>query len=134
MNTTFPNVLYYLTDIQNFKPDEFLRCNPSCHITDVDFDSLKRLDNARDILGEPIVLNCAYRSVVHEKKQGRSGSSSHCKGVAFDIRTPSHQYRMRLVAALIMAGFRRIGIYETFVHVDTDTDKPQTMWLLDKQI
>lgn len=134
MVTSHPDILYYLTDIQNFKPAEFLNCNPSCHITDCDYDALRKLDSARDILGEPIVLNCAYRSKEHEKKMGRSGSSSHCKGVAFDIRVPNHRYRMRLVTALIMVGFRRIGIYETFVHADTDADKPSTMWLLDKQI
>jgi hypothetical protein len=37
---------------------------------------------------------------------------------------------MKLVCALFDAGFGRIGIAKTFIHVDVDPDKPfDVMWV-----
>lgn len=117
-----------------FKEDEFAACNPSCSMSQMNENLLIRLDVARHILGAPIELSSAYRTVDHEINKGRSGTSSHCKGFAVDLRcldSPrfgSH-YRLRLVRALLMAGFTRIGVYKNFVHADIDTLKPSCMWI-----
>ena len=113
-----------------FRPSEFLLCVPSCYIEQMDPDFLKRLDEAREIAGFPFVLNSAYRSKEYEiQKKGRSGTSSHTKGVAVDISCLTGPYRLRMVLALIQAGFRRIGIAKTFIHVDSDPDKDPSIWI-----
>lgn len=119
-----------------FKPGEFVRCNPPCVIDDMDCDFLESLDEARRLADVPFVLNSAYRSVEYEKLHGRSGTSSHCKGLAVDIKCLNPSTREKIVSGLIRAGFHRIGIYPRFVHVDGDDDlnyrdtgKPRAIWI-----
>ena len=83
------------------------------------------LDMAREVAGIPFVLNSAYRSKSWEQKKGRPGTSSHCKGVAVDIRCATSANRWKVVNALIVAGFNRIGIANTYIHADNDTSKTQ---------
>jgi len=47
------------------------------------------------------------------------------KGLASDIRYTSSSECFKILNGLILAGFRRIGIYKTFIHVDIDQDKVQ---------
>lgn len=107
-----------------FNPSEFVRCTPSCRIGDMDLDFLDLMDRVREAAGIPLVLNSAYRTVAWEKKQGRTGTSSHCKGIAVDIRCNTSANRFRIVKAAIECGVPRIGIGKTFIHLDTDRDKP----------
>lgn len=115
--------------LKYFKPAEFLECQPMCFQSDMDDDFLVQLDYARELAGVPFVLNSAYRSVEYEKQKGRNGSSSHCKGVAVDLYCISSTLRFRIVSGLIGAGFERIGIAPNFIHVDSDADKPNCIWL-----
>ena len=112
-----------------FKESEFQKCVPACSLQDMKQGTMDKLDAARESAGIPFVLNSAYRSVEHERKQGRDGTSSHTKGMAVDIRCNSNANRMKIVRALIEAGFVRIGIGKTFVHADDDASKSQNvMW------
>ena len=105
-----------------FKPEEFERCNPSCSIEDMDQDFLNLLD-------DPLVLNCAYRSKEHDKAKGRSGNSAHTEGLAVDIRCASGPNRMKILRAAIALRIRRIGIDGNFIHVDASKTLPQdTIW------
>lgn len=112
-----------------FDEDEFRKAKPSCHLRDMSPSFMYKLDYARELAGFPFHVNSAFRDVEYEIKHGRSGTSSHCKGVAVDIRCNTYEHRIRLVKALICAGFTRIGIYSTFVHVDSDSSKPDACWL-----
>lgn len=115
---------------RHFHPEEFLLCDPPCFIEQMDHEFLTALDNAREIAGFPFVLNSAYRSRDYEiQKKGRSGTSSHCKGLAVDISCLTGPYRIRMVRALLSAGFTRLGIGKTFIHVDMDPDKVPSIWL-----
>lgn len=112
-----------------FKESEFQKCVPACSLQDMKQGTMDKLDAARESAGIPFVLNSAYRSVEHEHKQGRPGTSSHTKGMAVDIRCNTNANRMKIVRALIEAGFVRIGIGKTFVHADDDAAKSQNvMW------
>jgi uncharacterized protein YcbK (DUF882 family) len=112
-----------------FKESEFKKCVPACSLQDMQQGTMDKLDAAREAAGIPFVLNSAYRSVAHEKKQGRNGTSSHTKGMAVDIRCNSNENRMKIVRALLEAGFVRIGIGKTYVHADDDPAKSQNvMW------
>lgn len=117
-----------------FKESEFRKCKPACEISDMNEEFLRKLDEARTLARTPFILNSAYRSMDYEKSKGRSGTSSHCKGVAVDLSCKSSHVRMRIVSALISVGFRRIGVYPTFIHVDMDEDKITTMWLSSSDI
>ncbi len=113
-----------------FKPEEFRRCTPPCEVNDMDSLFLEQLDKARQIAGVPFILNSAYRSRDWELSHGRSGTSSHCDGTAVDIRCTDIYQRMRIVRALLKAGFDRIGIASTYIHVDSSLFRADNcIWL-----
>ena len=82
------------------------------------------LDEAREIAGIPFIINSAYRSPEHPLSI-KNPSSSHIKGLAVDIKATDSKTRFKIVKALIQVGFTRIGIADTFIHVDLDLDKTQ---------
>jgi uncharacterized protein YcbK (DUF882 family) len=83
------------------------------------------LDRARDIAGIPFVINSAYRTVEHEKAQGRAGTSAHTLRCAVDIRCHDNKYRMKIIKALLEVGVKRIGIAAGFIHVDNSKTHAQ---------
>ena len=117
-----------------FQDSEFRKCSPSCSLQDMDATFMATLDAIRSVAGIPLVLNSAYRSVAHEKKMGRAGTSSHCKGLAVDIRCNTLSNRNKIVRAAMACGIRRIGIAPTYIHLDMDADKTQDIiWIYDRQ-
>ena len=84
------------------------------------------LDEAREFAGIPFVINSAYRSPNHPLSV-KNPSSSHIKGLAVDIKATDNATRYKIVEALIRVGFTRIGIADTFIHVDLDFDKRQNI-------
>lgn len=91
---------------------------------------MQMLDEAREMAGVPFHINSGFRTPKHNKKVGGSQNSSHLRGRAADIACTNSTQRFRIVAALIAAGFNRIGIAETFIHVDNDNVKtPGVAWL-----
>lgn len=105
-------------NLKHFSEDEFKRAIPACSLSQMDEAFMHHLDQCRDWAGIPFIINSAYRSVEYEKSKGRSGNSQHTKGLAVDIRCVTNAQRYRIVAALLVAGFRRIGIGTNFIHVD----------------
>lgn len=112
-----------------FKEVEFTRCTPSCKLSDLDERFLRKLDKARKLAGVPFILNSAYRSKAYEQSMGRKGTSSHCKGLAVDLSCKDSFNREKILESLFKVGFRRIGVYPTFIHVDLDDDKVSAVWL-----
>jgi len=84
------------------------------------------LDEARELAGIPFVINSAYRSPEHPLSI-KNPSSSHIKGLAVDIKATDSITRFKIVKALIEVGFTRMGIADTFIHVDLDLDKTQNV-------
>ena len=82
------------------------------------------LDEAREFAGIPFIINSAYRSPTHPLSI-KNPTSSHIKGLAVDIKATDSTTRFKIVEALISVGFTRIGIANTFIHVDLDFDKTQ---------
>ena len=122
-----------MSEYKYFKDAEFRKCSPSCSIDDMDEGFIRLLDGIRGVAGIPLVLNSAYRSPEHEKKMGRSGTSSHCKGIAVDIRCNTLANRDRIVRAAMACGITRFGIAPTYIHIDADKDKTQgVIWIYDK--
>ena len=84
------------------------------------------LDEAREFAGIPFVINSAYRSPNHPLSV-KNPTPSHIKGLAVDIKANENATRFKIVEALISVGFTRIGIADTFIHVDLDFDKRQNI-------
>ena len=90
----------------------------------MDVDFLVKLDKAREFAKVPFVINSAYRSPEHEESI-KNPTSSHIKGLAVDIKATDSRTRYKVLNALMHVGFNRIGIADTFIHVDDDKDKSQ---------
>lgn len=91
------------SSLRHFSRSEFL--NPgvmSCAF-------LHKLDFARGLAGIPFVITSCWRS----------DSVSHQSGCAVDVKVSSSAERMIIVEAALGAGFRRIGVYDNHVHLDT---------------
>ena len=92
-------------------------------------DFLAKLDEAREYANIPFVINSAYRSPEHSLSI-KNPTSSHIKGLAVDISAKDSRTRGLILDALRAVGFNRIGISDTFIHVDSDLDKSQNVtWL-----
>ena len=85
---------------------------------------LEMLEEARKRFGQPIHINSGFRSIKHNKKVGRKKSSSHLTGWAVDIHCNSSRDRFELMKCLMKVGFNRIGVGNTFIHVDSGGEKP----------
>ena len=88
----------------------------------MDKDYLAKLYKATEYAKMPFVINSAYRSPDHPESI-KNPSSSHIKGLAVDIRTSDSRARYKVLNALMHVGFNRIGIADTFIHVDDDYEK-----------
>ncbi|MBL4820133.1 MAG: DUF882 domain-containing protein [Gammaproteobacteria bacterium] len=96
---------------------------------------LKMLDSAREYAGIPFHINSAYRTkednerIYRELEKPVNTNSSHLRGLAVDIKTNDSRTRFLVLDALISVGFNRIGIADTFIHVDLDLQKSkQVIW------
>jgi|TARA_R110002126_G_scaffold8336_1_gene39605 zinc D-Ala-D-Ala carboxypeptidase len=93
----------------------------------MDVDFLAKLDEAREYANIPFIINSAYRSPEHNAKVGGKPGSSHIKGLAVDISAKDSRTRFLILDALFAVGFTRIGIADSFIHVDSDIDKSQNV-------
>ena len=104
--------------LRHFSPLEF-RCKCGCGagMEKMDADLLQMLDEARDLAGIPFPLSSAYRCPKHNKAVGGVPTSSHTRGYAVDIRCVDSHSRFVMLQALLEAGFRRIELAPTWIHV-----------------
>lgn len=103
---------------------------PACSICDLQPELIEKLFRVWRVV--PFICTSAYRSVEWDCAHGRSGTSSHCKGLAVDIACLNNRHRFHLVEAALNAGFLRIGIAKNFIHLDCDSSKYlQRIWTYD---
>ena len=109
--------------LKHFKYEEFASPDlpDSGYLMDSTFVGM--LDNARESSSVPFKINSAYRSEKHNQRVGGKKNSSHLVGKAADISCTDSRSRWIIISALQKAGFNRIGIAKTFIHVDSDEDK-----------
>jgi zinc D-Ala-D-Ala carboxypeptidase len=95
--------------------------------SNMDESFLRMLDSAREAAGTPFRINSGFRTPKHNKKVGGSENSSHLRGFAADIHVASNSTRYVILEALLNVGFNRIGIADTFIHVDADPIKTKNV-------
>lgn len=101
---------------KNFRIEEFLCKEGKGEVLIAD-GLVERLQRLREYLDKPITIVSGYRSPEYNKKINGSPKSQHLKGRAVDIKvhgvSPEEAAR-----AAIELGFKGIGIYNTFTHLD----------------
>ena len=85
--------------------------------------TLKMLQEARTISKTPYKINSGTRCAKRNAEVGGKENSSHLKGYAIDIHCTESRKRAYIIGGLVEAGFTRLGIAKTFIHVDNDPDK-----------
>ena len=118
---------YQKGDVQkiaaNFRAREF-DCQGSgcCSATPIDEKLVQYLQQIRDHFGKPVYLTAYRCKTYNEKVANAAPNSYHCYGQAADFHIDG-------VAPLEIAkyaesiGIKGIGLYDTFVHIDTRQSK-----------
>ena len=116
-------------NLKYFKHEEFASPDVPHSGEYMDDNFLSMLDSAREISGIPFKINSGYRTIEHNYEVGGKPNSSHIVGKAADLAITGSRQRWIITEALIRAGFNRIGIAKTFIHVDSDDTKdPNVIW------
>lgn len=110
-----------------FKMSEF-EC-PCCRRTRASGYLIHLLNKVREAYGKPMIVNSGYRCEKHNKKVGGSSNSAHTRGLAVDIKCEASVDRYLLLPLFYSVGFKRIGVYDKWIHVDVDESLPQkVLW------
>lgn len=85
---------------------------------------VSKLIELRRELSMPIYINSGYRCPEHNKAVGGVSNSMHVEGRAADITVTDFEHWKPVLLKLIdRIGFNGVGIYDTFIHVDTRIEK-----------
>lgn len=115
--------------IPDFKKSEF-DCKCGCGLNNISEKFIRKLQNARTYSDVKYMINSGCRCKQHNTNVNGSPKSAHLKGLAADIRIENKLQRYRVIDGLTLAGFKRIGIADNFIHVDIDGSKKQEIvWL-----
>lgn len=106
----------------NFYLKEFeCKCG-KCKNTIIDDNLVQSLQKIRNHFGKQVIINSGYRCYKHNKAVGGAALSKHRFGMAADIVVKG--VAPQTVAAYAETiGMKGIGLYPTFVHVDTRRSK-----------
>lgn len=115
---------------QNFKLLEFA-CGCGCGFNDIDHNLIIKLQAVREEIGNPIKITSGCRCPTHNEAEGGNAFSAHLSGHAADISCTHSHKRMTLLPVLCRV-FRRVGVKNSFIHVDIDPTKDQDVLWVDK--
>lgn len=115
---------------KNFDRAEFA-CKCGCGFDAIDTVFAKDLQLAREISNVSYKITSGCRCERHNAIEGGKRNSDHLTGQAADIAVEADTLRFRILKGLILAGFERIGIGKTFIHVGSkDSKNPQEVaWM-----
>lgn len=106
-----------------FKTDEF-KCS-CCNKVIVSGWLIHLLNKVRGTYGKPMIVNSGYRCKKHNKKVGGKDNSAHRRGTAADIKCTNSVDRFKIIELAYEAGFKRLGLEGSFIHLDVDEELPQ---------
>ena len=116
---------------EHFRVREFA-CKGSgcCKEVKIDEKLVDYLQKIRNHFGKSLTINSAYRCATHNKKVGGASKSNHTKGSAADIVVKGVN-PLKVARYAESIGIKGIGLYDTFVHIDTRKEK--FFWYSSKQ-
>ena len=107
-------------------------CKCGCGGNKIDPVFVDMLKAAEGFAGVPFAINSGYRCEAYNRSDRiKSKSDNHPSGQAADISCTDGPTRMKIVAGLVLAGFRRIGYNRVFIHadrMDQSHGKVQSLW------
>lgn len=101
--------LFLWDSLRHFKRHEF------GHPEAMSADLLTKLDECRHLSGVPIRISSDYRE---------NDSGAHGEGKAVDVTAPegiTSEWRYAVLRAAFLVGFRRIGVYDSHIHLDVSS-------------
>lgn len=105
---------------ENFRVYEF-RCKDGSDEVRISTETVSILQAIRDYFGKPVTINSAYRTAAYNASPAVNGAknSQHVVGTACDIKVKD--VPPAAIAAFLEAKYPNhgIGLYPTFVHVDS---------------
>lgn len=116
-------------ELYKFTIDEFESPDKPGSGINMNRELLETLSSIRKHLNRPMIINSGYRTSAHNEKVDGGKDSSHMFGLAVDIHVLDSRFRFDLIRLAIEHGINRIGVYRTFIHLDIDKSKPDSvMW------
>lgn len=106
----------------NFSPKE-LSCKGSKQLM-INIQAVDALQAVRSELGQVMQITSAYRTPLHNFNVGGSPRSRHMLGEAFDVKHGDFEVD-DFVTLARKYGFKGIGYYSTFTHIDLG---PERIW------
>lgn len=107
----------------NFKSTEFdCKCNGYCNKTIIEKKLVTYLQIIRSHFGKATIINSGYRCAIHNKRVGGAPASKHVLGAAADIVVKGVEPK-EVAKFAESIGIKGIGLYDTFVHIDTRSTK-----------
>ncbi len=85
--------------------------------------------NAAELLLYPETLDITsgFRCEKHNAAVGGKPNSAHRTAEAADVAAPTSRDKYYIVRAALSAGFNRIGVGDTFLHLDSSLTLPQNV-------
>ena len=119
------------SQIHHFEPTEFDSPDlPGSGLDHMNVAFVAQLDILRERCGFPFKIHSGYRTPSHNATVGGVDSSAHEAGLAADVEAVDSTSRFRIIQNALSLGFARIGIGNSFVHLDVDPSKAQNVvWL-----
>ena len=107
----------------NYRAREFdCQGKGCCSTTPIDEKLVEYLQKIRDHFGKPVYVT-AYRCKTHNAKVANAAPNSyHCYGQAADFHIDGVA-PAQIAKYAESIGIKGIGLYDTFVHIDTRTSK-----------
>lgn len=108
---------------RNFKSTEFdCKGKGCCSKTPIDIELMGYVQVIRNRFKKPVTINSGYRCQKHNKKVGGAKNSRHTQGMAADIVVKGVK-PVEVAKFAETIGVLGIGLYDSFVHIDTRTTK-----------
>lgn len=102
---------------EHFNSDEFT-CHCGCGYDDIDMNLVAKLEELRDNVGEPLIINSGCRCPEHNAEVGGVSNSQHVYGKAADVALPDGYTVDEFADLAEEIGFDGIGKYDWGIHVD----------------
>jgi hypothetical protein len=123
--------MYNWSESKYFKSSEFDSRDLPGSGVNMRPEFMKMLEFAREIAGIEFKINSGYRTISRNRSVGGRPNSAHLLGLAADISAKTEAQFTNILHACILAGFDRIGIMETAIHVDCNPAQNPAMWSYD---
>lgn len=108
---------------RNFKSTEFdCKGKGCCSKTPLDIELIGYAQVIRNYFNKPVTINSGYRCPKHNKNVGGVKNSRHTQGMACDIVVKGIK-PIKVAQFAETIGIRGIGLYDSFVHIDSRESK-----------